>query len=572
MASPVYASAFAAVNMLSAIVGVLLAFSAGFYIYTWIKFQLGFRKFNSIGGGTSLTAPHLPVAIPWIGNAPAFLSQKPGKFFADLFTWYPRKAGACEITLGGNRTVVIFDKHATQYIVRDRKLNRNQFNEQIACNGLGLSKTESDKFYEYHLHEGEGNLPGYVEQEKINVEYMLKTERVNEMTAEFIQSLQEQVSQQFMHGSAETFLFSWLRGLMFVASTKALMGQRILDVIPNLEELFFQFDQDMLSMFFGLPNFMLRKQIANRDQAVASLIKWHETVKDESGGKVVDPDSVPWEPLYGSRLNRARQDYYKRKEISLRSAAGLDLGMLFGISSNAIPAAGWMLLHILDSTRTGDNSAPTLYAYIMSEVKEAQRPDGSLDVPTLVNQPILVSCLHEVLRIYVDTLVTRQVPSDFTLPLSPNSQNKPSNASRSLFCKAGSLLMIPSYPAHTNPDTWQSPDQPAPTVFYPYRFLTGPPKGSSTDKPVFTTAPYTGMFFPFGGGKTICPGRVFAKQEILGAVASVLLTFDFEVLGYVDANGKETSKFPGLRDSLPGSAVMVASGDLKVKVQRKRSG
>jgi cytochrome P450 len=35
---------------------------------------------------------------------------------------------------------------------------------------------------------------------------------------------------------------------------------------------------------------------------------------------------------------------------------------------------------------------------------------------------------------------------------------------------------------------------------------------------------------PFGGGNTLCPGRFFASNEIMAFVATVMLTFDFEIL------------------------------------------
>ncbi|KAK5096250.1 hypothetical protein LTR70_003111 [Exophiala xenobiotica] len=574
-ASTTYSTAFTVLNVLSiALLSALLLF-AGIYLFSYIKFQLDFHKFNAASDGTNLRAPHLPFAIPWVGNAPSFLSMTPHKFWSELFSWYPRSAGACSITLGGNPTAVIFNAPASQYLLRDRKLGRDQFNVQITSQGLGLSLAESELYYQHHTPVKQGELPGHVENDKIHVEYMLKTERVNEMTAEFVHSLRQQVSQELKDTSGEISLNKWLRRIMFHASTTALLGSKILEVIPDLEHLFFQFDQDMLSMFFGLPKFMIPKQVANRDKAVNAYIKWHETVAKESDGKIVDPEGVAWEPLYGSRLNRARQLGYRKKNLPVRAASGLDLGMTFGISSNAIPAAGWMLMHILDSTRPENKvkGEPTLYEHIMSELADSQNPDGTLNIPTLINQPILLSTLHEVLRIYVDTLVSRQVPTDLSLPLShapsPTPGSQKEQPQRSLFLKAGSLMMMPTYPAHTNPDTWQNPDQPPPNIFFPYRFLTAPPTATASDKPIFTTAPYNGMFFPFGGGKTICPGRVFAKQEIIASVAVVLLAFEFDVLGYVDGKGKATGRFPGLRDTLPGSAVMVASGDVRVNVKRR---
>ena len=572
-ASAFYPGTSVVFNVLSIAILVVLSLFAGVYLFTYCRFRIDLHKFQNASHGQNLRPPHLPIAIPWVGNAPSFLSKKPHKFWSELFSWYPRAAGACSITLGGNSTAVIFNAPASQYLLRDRKLGRDEFNEQVVVQGLGLSKAESEVYYEHRTPVKHGAMPGHIEQEKTNVEYLLKTERVNEMTAEFIHSLRQQVSQAFIDGPSEINLNSWLRTVMFVASTTALMGTKILEVTPDLEQLFFQFDQDMLSMFFGLPKFMIPKQVANRDKALDALVRWHEAVATASNGKIVDPEATAWEPLYGSRINRARQLYYRKKNLPVRAASGLDLGMLFGISSNAIPAAGWMLMHILNSTRPENKvkGEPTLYEHIMSELRESQNPDGTLNLSVLLNQPILLSTLHEVLRIYVDTLVSRQLPTDMTLPLShpPVSGSGKSEPQRSLFLKAGSLIMMPTYPAHTNPETWQNPDQPPPDVFFPYRFLTAPPTATVSDKPIFTTTPYNGMFFPFGGGKTICPGRVFAKQEIIASVAIVLLTFEFDVLGYVNEKGRSTGQFPGLRDTFPGSVVMVAKGDVQVRVKRR---
>lgn len=77
-------------------------------------------------------------------------------------------------------------------------------------------------------------------------------------------------------------------------------------------------------------------------------------------------------------------------------------------------------------------------------------------------------------------------------------------------------------------------------------------------------------FFPFGGGKTICPGRVFAKQEGLGALAMVLLRFDFEVKGFVGENKKPADTFPGLARAFAGSGALVPGGDMLVKVRRRQ--
>lgn len=35
---------------------------------------------------------------------------------------------------------------------------------------------------------------------------------------------------------------------------------------------------------------------------------------------------------------------------------------------------------------------------------------------------------------------------------------------------------------------------------------------------------------PFGGGNTLCPGRFFASNEILAFLATIMRTFDFELV------------------------------------------
>jgi len=67
----------------------------------------------------------------------------------------------------------------------------------------------------------------------------------------------------------------------------------------------------------------------------------------------------------------------------------------------------------------------------------------------------------------------------------------------------------------------------------------------------------------------MCPGRVWAKQEVLSAVATVLLKFDFEITGFVDEAGKSVKTFPGLKRGFLGSSVMVPGGDLVAVIRPK---
>ena len=521
------------------------------YAFTWIKFQFDYQKLITAKDQHNLSAPNLPAVIPWLGSVPSFLVRKPNKFWKDLFNWYSRSAGACSMILGGKRSVVVFDPQAIVSIFKDRKISRESFDEQVVVNALGVSQHNANLMFKH----GPGLNPIHPDEMAINLEYLMKADRVTEMTTQFIRAFTDEIQDEFDQPT-EVNINEWLRITMFPAATEALMGRDIVDQIPDLWKMYYQFEQDILGMFFGLPSFMLKKQIANRDRLFAAIKKWQESSQEKCNGIVADPAEVSWEPIYGSRHNRARQILYNKPKFDNNTRAALDAGNMFGFSANTIPGAGWMLMRILD-TKGSQNS---LYDRILAEVFEARNTDGSINVPALMNQPVIMSCLHEVLRMDVDTLVSRTVPEDMKIPLG--------RGSRSLLCKAGSVLMVPSWPSHNNPEIWQTDGRPPPNIFYPYRFLSHD-SGTEKKTPTFSTSPYPGSYFPFGGGKAMCPGRLFARQEILTTIAIMLTRYDFEVLHYVDGKDQKTLSFPGLKDTFPGSVMMVASGDVRVRVKRR---
>ena len=83
----------------------------------------------------------------------------------------------------------------------------------------------------------------------------------------------------------------------------------------------------------------------------------------------------------------------------------------------------------------------------------------------------------------------------------------------------------------------------------------------------FSLTGTSGKLFPFGGGKTMCPGRVFAKQEVLAAVAYILDKFEIEVVRVEDGTGVESaSGFPKIRPAFSGTAVVYPDGKVIAKM------
>lgn len=427
----------------------------------------------------------------------------------------------------------------------------------IVTKAFGLDRKESLRYFGVGEGPDHTGVTPVLQLEHLFHRYLLEKKAVNGLTANFMRVLNDQIARALDVKADEgkeqvVSLYDWIQEKMFVASTTALMGSRMLEIYPNLGEDLFVFDRDMLTMLFGIPKWVSPEPYKVREKAMRGLIKWQQQMQEECKGEPKDPEGdVDWEPIYGSRVNRARQRYYASRGLSLETRAGMDLGILFGLNSNAIPATGWMLFHILN-----DKGEKSLLSRVMAELGTAKRGDGSLDIPTLLALPLLHSVLHEVLRLYVDALVTRELPQDLTLPLDDDGQ-------RSMLFGKNSVVIAPSWLGHRDEARWTDPPS---SQFHAERFLKGDPE---TGKVMFTTAGTNGKFFPFGGGKTICPGRNFAKQEVLASVAMFLLAFDFEPLGFVDGKGRKTESFPGLTNAYPGSAVIVMEGDMLVKISRK---
>ena len=162
---------------------------------------------------------------------------------------------------------------------------------------------------------------------------------------------------------------------------------------------------------------------------------------------------------------------------------------------------------------------------------------------------------QEVLRLYTDGLVTRQVAYD--LPIAQR-----------MVVQKGSFVIAPTMISHRDEKFWEEYARsrgaddapPPPEQFYAERFLS---LDQETGKTVFSMTGTAGRLYPFGGGSTMCPGRVFAKQEVLAAVAIMLLDFDFLNLTWVDGKGRPMDHFPEPQRNYPGQGIMNMSGDLK---------
>ena len=175
-----------------------------------------------------------------------------------------------------------------------------------------------------------------------------------------------------------------------------------------------------------------------------------------------------------------------------------------------------------------------------------------MDIESLCGMPILQSMYAETLRLYISLFALRSAAhgdfnlGNFTIPRDE-------------------LLAVDSRVAAMDKNVWKEgahpvgqfwaerflvyPDDPqsGPLRFNPSKPTTGPPTATeaasshSVDKQGrhFTLDGLASAWLPFGGGTRQCPGRNFAKQEIILSFAVIFSMLEIEL---VDADKVEPPK------------------------------
>ena len=523
---------------------------------TWMITTLNFRRrlLNPHQDGEKVDKEPvtMPYAIPWLGSALSFLNEQ-GTFYDSILAQVGTAASMCTVRLGPEKSYIALSAAAVEAMFQStRYISSDRFVRMIIHHGFNMPLEDVNKILKKFPKTSEDTIKAKPmhSQDPVMQRYLINQDVVNGLTTKFIDVFKTALENDPTipaTGEATTDLYEWVKGRMFVGTTTTIFGSYILEVYPDIGKDFFTFDSGFLKIVYGTPKFLAGDVYTALKRLLKGTEQWLNKALPKLEGRL-DPNEGPdWEPYLGCRLQRGRQRIFDEAGLSMKAKASQEVGLLFGVTSNAIPATGWMLFHILSSPRD-------LLPRILSEISTAHNC-GTLDIPTLLSLPLFLSTYTEVLRMYVAVNVTREVHGDFVID--------------GHLLKKGNTIMAPSWLGHRDPKVWNNlhPDHPPVDVFYAERFLRQEEGGG---KVVCSTAGLSGKYFPYGGGAHICPGRVFAKQEILAAVAIVLLNFDFEFVAWVDRISKDQKgRFPGIRKGYVGNGVIAADGDMRVRIKRK---
>jgi cytochrome P450 len=210
----------------------------------------------------------------------------------------------------------------------------------------------------------------------------------------------------------------------------------------------------------------------------------------------------------------------------------------FRATANALAVAFWAVFHVLSSSQLVSRVRDCSEA---GQIQESQTLDGT----KLIRDPLMQSIFAEATRICVNGLL-------------PMTAEKDIDVGRWSIPR-GSIILISSIIGATNPDVWNAGSQEEPHPldrFWADRFviypddpnsgpLRNPRKPSATreqqnehassnsiteiKEPTFSVKGLSGSYLPFGDGSIKCPGRDFARAEVICTLAQLLLNYDMEL-------------------------------------------
>jgi cytochrome P450 len=256
-----------------------------------------------------------------------------------------------------------------------------------------------------------------------------------------------------------------------------------------------------------MPSITAREAYAGRERLVAALADYLEADKYKTGSKIVQ-----------ERVTLALQHGW-----TLRATARSELSFLFAGIVNTTTSTFWILLQLF--------ADPELLRAVRGEIAAVLTNDGDGDATTLAIEdlknkcPVLGAVYRECLRLNSDNNSVRVVKESTLL------------ADRWFLAK-GAVVQIAGGVIHADAAIW-GPDV---DTFDPKRFLGQQAGDIGKERQVHPAA-----FRAFGGGKTLCPGRHFAMNEILSFVALVVLQLDitgFGVGGKIEVPRKNDAVLP----------------------------
>ncbi|KAI1131081.1 cytochrome P450 [Nemania abortiva] len=368
----------------------------------------------------------------------------------------------------------------------------------------------------------------------------------------FSESLDGQLS--LIGNGAPIELFALLKKTMAESAIIALFGSQIIDLNPGFIDCYWRFDDIAGTLAWGLPRLFQRKAMAIRDELHIMTERHINSAWDHHDKVGIDPEAN-WEPHFGSRLSRETAKWLRKGGFSNHAAAGHTLATLFGLNGNTVPITAWAMIELIKD--------PSLFAAIREEILTVSElsPSGDcrFDTDALTKLPLLQSLYIEIMRMHVSFNATRKALSRFQIG--------------GCWIEKGALVQTCSQIAHFEEGVWGNEGHPA-SEFWAWRHVSfsedeTDTAGETPRKAKFVMKARPSSFFPYGGGYVTCPGRHFAKQEILLAIATLVSKYNIEFVEWMNSDGSPSPNPPRDDRSFAGFIAMHPDKDVRVRLSKR---
>lgn len=332
-------------------------------------------------------------------------------------------------------------------------------------------------------------------------------------------------------------MYAFCYRVMFEAGYLTLFGrdisktdtQRAL-ILNNLDS-FKQFDQVFPALVAGLPIHWFKTAHKAREKLAESLKHEKLYVRDQISELI--------------RLRMFLNDTLSTFDDLEK--AKTHLAILWASQANTIPATFWSLFQMIRSPEAMKAASEEVSAALQSAGQELSSGGSTicLDQGQLNDMPVLDSIIKEALRLSSASLNIRTAKEDFTLHLEDGSYN----------IRKDDIIALYPQLMHLDPDIY-----PDPLTFKYDRYLDESGKAKTTFYKNGNKLKY--FYMPFGSGATICPGRLFAVQEIKQFLILMLSCFELEFV-------ESQIKCPPLDQSRAGLGILPPLHDIEFKYKLK---
>ena len=331
------------------------------------------------------------------------------------------------------------------------------------------------------------------------VQYLKNRDGLRPLIVEFLRRISDQMKDEKAllekNGTLTEWkssgLFELSHQMIYQSSTWALFGE--IDVVA-LEKDFRLFDDNFHHFSAGLPHWIYSCFFSEELKARSRL--------NHSWSKNPHPKGES-EFLQARKAHLLANSHF----ISEKDRYGNQTGLFWGSLGNTIPAVFWCLFYLLQDTNAIEairQEIDTNLPVFSLNDEEENGTSAREWTPEQLNSCVyLESAVNETLRLAGAPMITRKCSQKTELVL---------NDGRSLIVQPNETVAWFAAVTHRDPKLFPEPEK-----FIFDRFLH---KNAETIL----------GFMPFGGGKSMCPGRFFAKNEIKICVALLLRFFEYKLL------------------------------------------